>query len=382
MKRRSNGEGSIRFDEKRQEYVGQVCIDGKRISMYSHKGESLSKFKQRFNERIIDIRNGNYIEKNSTTIRQIATLYIEQRFKDGYTIACSYTRNKETLKALCSCLGNYADKPIQKITVNDICECKDQMRLYSNSCINKMWNLLAKTFKIAYGKHIIPFNFFADETIMQKPISSKAQNKVCALTTAQEEHLRQVLNDNIDNIYAQVILVQLNTGMRIGEVLARTFNDVDFKNRTLNIHNTLTEGLDYKRIIGEHTKIYDKANQQDKGARIIPIDDETMNIIYTQKNRKIINSNNLIFYDYKKNSLLHYNEINSWLTRLNAKYKIADRLSSHMMRHTRVTRLQERNINLAAIQHLVGHVAGSSITNNIYTDVSTDFLKNELKKIN
>lgn len=34
------------------------------------------------------------------------------------------------------------------------------------------------------------------------------------------------------------------------------------------------------------------------------------------------------------------------------------------------------------IQYLVGHVEGSSITNDIYTSISKEFIESELKKTN
>ena len=34
------------------------------------------------------------------------------------------------------------------------------------------------------------------------------------------------------------------------------------------------------------------------------------------------------------------------------------------------------------IQYLVGHVEGSSITDNIYTSISKEFIESEIKKVN
>jgi len=56
-------------------------------------------------------------------------------------------------------------------------------------------------------------------------------------------------------------------------------------------------------------------------------------------------------------------------------------LSTHRLRHTFVTRCQENGLNLSVIQKLVGHIDGSKITNNVYTDISFDFISQELKKI-
>lgn len=39
-------------------------------------------------------------------------------------------------------------------------------------------------------------------------------------------------------------------------------------------------------------------------------------------------------------------------------------------------------MSLPVIQKLVGYIEGSNITTNVYTDISFDFITQELKKIN
>ena len=39
-------------------------------------------------------------------------------------------------------------------------------------------------------------------------------------------------------------------------------------------------------------------------------------------------------------------------------------------------------MDMSAIQYLAGHVEGSTITDNVYIDVSHEYAFNELKKVN
>lgn len=98
-------------------------------------------------------------------------------------------------------------------------------------------------------------------------------------------------------------------------------------------------------------------------------------------NKNISNLHNLIFWDYKRNTFITDGEINSYLSRLNTKYQISNELHSHRLRHTFITRCQEKGVPLVVIQSLVGHIEGSSITNDVYTSVSVEFMKQELKKM-
>ena len=283
------------------------------------------------------------------------------------------------IKNTCS---NFIDKPIQKITADDIEEAKQYIKEYAQNSIDKAWRLLNKTFKIAISRRKILFNPMDDETL-KKPISLKETKKIEALTISEENKLREILNTREkEHKYRNVVLLQLDTGMRIGEVLARSKNDVDLISNTLNIDNTLTKDIKGKVILGKHTKTYNKRTNIDSGKRTIIMKDEVKQIIKEQLDFKMTNIHQLLFWDYKNNTFISYYEINSWLKRLNEKYKISKLdLSSHVLRHSYITRLREAGVDMKIIQYLVGHVEGSSITDDIYTSVSKEFIEHELKKV-
>ena len=169
--------------------------------------------------------------------------------------------------------------------------------------------------------------------------------------------------------------------MRIGEVLARSINNVNKENMKMLINNTLTEDADGTVVLGEHTKTYNKTTGIDEGIRNFPINNEIAEIIKEQTNEKITNIYGLLFWDYEKNTFISPKEVNSWLRRLNAKYKISNTLHNHKLRHTRITRWKEAGLDLNAIQYLAGHVEGSEITNKVYIDVSENYAFEQLKKV-
>ena len=75
-------------------------------------------------------------------------------------------------------------------------------------------------------------------------------------------------------------------------------------------------------------------------------------------------------------------EINSYLKRINKKYDIVeDSIHSHRLRHTFITRCVENGMNYEALQKVVGHTKGSSITSQVYTTMSQEFIKKEMEKI-
>lgn len=378
-----NGEGSLYYSETLKCWIYQYVYNGKRKTLKQRKNEQSREFKKRVTSLKSSIDNGNYVETNKDTLLMILERYIEQKNKDGITSDRTYLRDTETLNQIKKTCNNWINKPIQKVTVENIEDSKENMRKYSNSTIDKIWISLKKGFKIAYARRKISYNIMEDETLT-KPISKKAAKVVTALSKKEEKKLIKILISN-KHKYNNILLLQLYTGMRIGEVLALSKDCINFKNNTITVYRTITRNIHGKAILGEHTKTFDKKTGIDNGKRTFTMKPNVKEIIQKIYSNKITNINNLLFWDYDKNFFITDGEVNSYLTRLNDKYKILDNpsetLSTHRLRHTFITRCQENGVSLPVIQKIVGHVKGSKITNNIYTDVSLDFITKELKKI-
>lgn len=378
-----NGEGSLYYSETLKCWIFQYVYNGKRKTLKQRKTEQSRDFKKRVTSLKSSLDNGNYIETNKDTLLMILERFIEQKNKDGITSDRTCLRDTETLNQIKKICNNWINKPIQKVTIENIEDSKEDMRKYANSTIDKIWILLKKGFKIAYSRKKISYNIMEDETL-KKPISTKVPKIVTSLSKSEEKKLIEILTSTVHK-YNDILLLQLYTGMRIGEVLALSMDCIDFKKNTITVYRTITRDKNDKVILGKHTKTYDKKTGIDKGKRTFPMKPNVRKIIKKIYSNKITNINNLLFWDYNKNFFITDGEINCYLTRLNTKYKILDNknetLSSHRLRHTFVTRCQENGLNLPVIQKLVGHIEGSKITNNIYTDISFDFITQELKKI-
>ena len=385
VKRKGNGEGTIYFSETLQKGIAQYVepSTGKRKTLTQRKNEKVSDFKKRFNKIITEINQGVYITENKETFISILENHIEQKHKDGITSDRSYKRDLETIVQIKKTCENFINKPIQKITVEDIEKSKPNIRVYANSVIDKIWTAINKTFQIAYSRRKISYNIMLDETLTT-PISKKENKKIEALSKEEELKLISILNNEEQNHkYRDIILLQLYTGMRIGEIVALSNDCINLKNNTLTVYRTLTQDDKYNTILGEHTKTYKKRKGIDNGKRTFPMNINVKNIVTKIIKNKTTNIKRLLFWNYERNTYITPNEINSYLSRINKKYNIcSSSLHSHRLRHTFITRCVENGIFHKVIQNLVGHIEGSTITNDVYTSISYEFMQEELKKLN
>ena len=145
--------------------------------------------------------------------------------------------------------------------------------------------------------------------------------------------------------------------MRKGEVLALTIKDIDFEKKTININKSINS----KNEIDTTKNIYSN--------RIMPLFEKSSMIF-----KKYINKENRIFDTPYSSTEKIFNKIIK--ESFNKKYTI------HSLRHTFITKCQEKQIPLHIIQKWVGHNIGSCVTNQVYTH-TRDFAEQEnIKKMN
>lgn len=391
-----NGEGSLYYSEKLNSWIFQYYdTNGNRKTLKQKKKESVKNFKARVTTVKNSINNGTYMAKSTETVVSIAKHYIELKHEDGTTSARSYGRELLTLNQLEKTCSNFCYLPIQKVTIKHIEDAKKEIKSYSNAVIDKIWQMLYKTFKIACSpsRKILIYNIM-DDINLKKPISEKPSKKVKPLTKTEYERLIHVLdNEERNHKYRNLLKLHIIAGSRIGETLARSEDDYNEKDNTFNIWNTLTQDEKYHVIWSEHTKTYNKTTGIDEGQRFLPLDSplfsEIADIIKEEKSKKIKSINNVknvLFWNYKTDFFVTPAEITSWLNRLEEKYHILDKndpenLTTHRIRHFTITHWAELGIPKRVIQYLAGHIEGSNITEEVYIDTSFDFVKNTLSKI-
>ena len=122
----------------------------------------------------------------------------------------------------------------------------------------------------------------------------KPKSKIIYLTNTEEKILLDYINNNI-NLNNLGILICLYTGIRIGEICALKWEDIDFINNTISIKRTSQRISNINDNSLKKTKIIVTTPKSINSIRTIPVNSSIMNILkdnYQNKNYYILTGSN------------------------------------------------------------------------------------------
>lgn len=109
----------------------------------------------------------------------------------------------------------FALKDARNIKIDDIQNYLNSLINYSDSEIKKIYEQFNQAYKYLFDNEFISKNIMLG---IYKPKSTKQSKEIRALTLEEERLLIEKLISNNNKIYSLIYLIQLFTGMRIGEV--------------------------------------------------------------------------------------------------------------------------------------------------------------------
>lgn len=169
------------------------------------------------------------------------------------------------------------------------------------------------------------------------------------------------------------IYISLYTGLRIGEVCALAWEDIDLKNGIIHVRHTIARvtnregGKASTRLILDQPKTF-------SSLRTIPICSKLTKILkayVANAPSKYVISSSFDFvsprtYEYRYQKLLKENNI--------------PHINYHVLRHTFATRCIEAGVDVKSLSEMLGH-ANVAITLNTYVHSSLELKRSQLEKL-
>lgn len=342
-------------------YVG----DGKYV-----KRTGFTSIKQARNEAInikSQVLKGTYFKPKATKVDDI--------FNEWFKLYCKTVREstaKATLVYYSHVKNKIGNKSIKSLDVRVLQKVANDLstETTSNMLLKKYINLIDRLLRYAIRQDIIRDN------PLKLVIIPRIQETKKPLNYYNKRQLKTLLSylKHGKNFQDYVLFKTLAyTGMRIGELIALTWQDIDFIKGTIDINKTVS--------IGYHNKVIITDGKTKSSNRTIALDKET---IQELKHWKQIQAKELLKRGYNamnKKQLVFSNRYNRYFDKgtLNKKLKTCinncnlPKLSLHGLRHTHATLLFEGGASVKQVQTRLGH-SNASMTMNVYTHITKERL--------
>lgn len=204
-------------------------------------------------------------------------------------------------------------------------------------------------------------------TTINKPTIPRKE--IAILSTEHQKQLEVTLYHNTDATKIGVLL-SLYAGLRIGEVCALSWDDIDLVHRTLHVRHTIMrvqcEDKGSRLMVGQP--------KTSSSLRCVPICsklNEILNSFPPERQTGFVASSCESFvsprtYEYRYRKLLKQSGV--------------PHVNYHALRHTFATRCIEAGVDVKSLSEILGH-SNVSITLNTYVHSSMELKRNQIEKL-
>lgn len=226
------------------------------------------------------------------------------------------------------------------------------------------------------------------------------QEKRYAMTQReQKEFMNYARNSDLYVDYVPLFTVFLGTGLRVGELFALTWADIDFKTRMIHVNKTLT----YKVASSGNAEFHISPTKTNAGTRDIPMLEEVRKALLQMRERSIskgkcktiVDGYSDFVFTNSRNTVHKPNTINRVIDNIIKNYNKEEvqkankekrepfqirHFSVHSFRHTFLTNYCQYETNLKTIQGIAGH-SDISITMRVYAESTQESKQESFKNL-
>lgn len=351
----------------KQKIVSVTMKDGRK----STAKEAQIILNNRINERIRKVKHGKIV--SGVTLSQLLDEYVKDNKK---RVRNSTHHNHLTMKKRIE--HHFPDDTlvanITPLVVSDFIESL----LYGDDKISSGYASKYKYFFHSIMEFAVKHSYIKENPVDKVEIDypSPASKGKIEDKFLEDDELKEFFKFayNYNTTYAELCEWLYLTGSRIGEATSLNFNDVEQQNGHWVVKITGT--LDY-----DHVKIADQkksnAPKTASSVRNVVLPQKAMGIY--RRRQKETGGHGYIFCT-SNGTPIQTSAVNTFLRTAKKKLKIDKPISSHIFRHTHISKLAELGVPLYIIQQRVGH-ANSKVTKQIYLHVTQKAIEKEAPKL-
>jgi len=335
--------------------------EGRYIKGYKPNGKTLygSIYGEKYNDvklKLISLKSA-YGVKEHTNVKFTGNLqawlsfWLDDLEKPNIKLSTYSSYRSKIENHILPILGN---KMLNKLNSNDIQSWLDELiikGLRPNS-VRAIYRILNAALQKAVYKHCLFINSCAN--VMLPTIKSVQIN---ALTISEQKRLEK---EACRSKGGEAIILALYTGMRIGEISALKWDNIDFENNIIRVQETLQRITAYENDAIK-TKIIIDVPKSNMSFRIIPFGCYLKKYLLKLKTRT--NNDYVISY---KGRYVEPRTISYRFRQMTKKADLVD-ITFHGLRHTYATRCMECGIDIVSLSQLLGH-ASTKMTLDTYAD--------------
>lgn len=255
-------------------------------------------------------------------------------------------------------LQNFFNDLSKKYSYTQLRYLCDVMRNFFNWCIDSGYILKNPCLKVEIKGN------------KSEIIKRKKANKIEILSTTEIEKIKEKIKGTD---FELLFLLDLSTGLREGELLALTWNDIDLKKQTIRIDKSIKEVYVYDDNDNRHIETIVQVPKTLTSFRTIPVPTPIISKLNQTKNK-----NGIVFHDENINYLKAKNVSYKWKKIL--KDCGIPHKKFHSIRHTYASTLLKNGVDIQTVAELMGHSA-IAITQ-IYLHSTTEQKYDAVNKLN
>ena len=283
-KKKANGEGSI-TKRKDGRYMGRYTVESKRKAVY---GDSFEEVRQKLNEILNEIAKGAYVEPNKYSV--------EKWLREWLELYALPTVKRSTYISYEGYVRIHLVPEIGQIKLTSL-STRDLQKFFKEKAgTEEKKGLAPKTLRNIYNMlHSALDQAVADHKILRNPTLNvklpKVKSKEMRVLTVEEQVVLQEAVSRFDELHAYGITFAVSTGVRLGELLALRWKDVNEKEHYIYVRRTLgrLQKVDEKGHLVKKekgtpsTEIVVRSPKSELSMRKIPLFDELWNDLMAYK---------------------------------------------------------------------------------------------------